>query len=1040
MRKFALFLLVCAFISIQAVNAQVRQVSGTVTSADDGSTIPGVSVFVKGTSIGTITNSDGFYQFNVPQNAETLVFTYVGLITQEKPITGSTVNASMEADVVGVDEVIVIAYGTTKKSSFTGAATQVGGEKLQKQQVSNISKALEGTVAGVQTSSASGTPGSSANIIIRGIGSISASQNPLIVVDGVPYEGSLNSIATQDIESMTVLKDAAANSMYGARGANGVIIITTKGNKAGKVKINADLRYGFNARGIPNYDIITDHGDYYEMMFESIRNNLVDELGYWGASVYAAENLISGYLKYNSFSGVADNQLIDPVTGKINPAATSKKWKDDWTKDPFNNGARQEYNINISGGTDETRAYASLSYLSDEGYVTNSGFDRISARVKVDQKIGDYVKVGGNIAYANTVQKVFGTEGSNYANIFMFTQQIAPIYPIYLYDNSGNPVYDDSGNRRYDYGTEYARPYASEQNPYATIKDGINKSVIDNLSSRGYVEINFLKDFKFTANIAYDVFNTNQTNYATPNGGDAANVNGRSYKYATRYGALNANQMLSWVRSFNDHSLDILFVHETKNDKYNYMYGHMTNFVNADNPDFNNATLYQDLTSYTSEYSMEGYLGRLEYNYADKYYVTASFRRDASSRFHPDVRWGTFWAVGASWRINEEAFLRDVTAINALKLKASYGTQGNDNIGRVKAYLDFYSIDRVDGEAGMTKVIRGNKDLTWEKSANFNVGFELGLLNRINVNADFFIKETTDMLYASPLAPSQGNPTSIYRNEMDMKNTGFEMDVNAYIIKRNDISWNVAFNLMHYKNKLTRLPVSKPASEFPDGYQAGNYWRKLGGSLYDWYTYEYAGVDPETGAPQYNHYDSETGEVTLANITSESTLRQTGKSAIPDLTGGISTTLEIYGFDLSIGTAFQLGGWTMDYNYAGLMNTGANGENMHKDMFKRWTPTHTDTDIPKLVYENQETNQLCDRFLTNSSYFSLRNVTVGYSLPSSVIKKLGAEKLRIYLTGDNIWFSSKRKGMDPRYSFTGYNNIMSYSALSTYSVGISLTF
>ena len=992
-----------------------------------------------------ITNS----QYKQHSSAKTLVVSFIGMVKQEVPVKAH-VAVVLQSDHQQLDEVMVVAYGTTKKSSFTGSASTMRGDKIQKLQVSNVSKSLEGAIAGVQTASSTGTPGSSASIIIRGLGSISSSKEPLIVVDGVPYEGSLNSISPQDIETLTVLKDAAANSMYGARGSNGVIMITTKGSKAGKAVVNFEARYGFNARGVKTYDIISDPGEYYEMAYEAYRNSLIGDKGWAGAAQYAAQHLISDNLKYNVFKGVADNALIDPLTGKLNPAANQLKWGDSWAKDPFENGTRQEYNVNVSGGTESTQAYASLGYLSDDGYMVGSGFNRVSARVKLDQLIGKYVKIGGNIAYANTVQKQFGSTSSNYSNIFMFSQMIAPIYPIYLYDNEGNLLYDEKGNVRYDFGTESSRPYASQQNPYAVAKENINKTMNDNLSSRGYFEASFLNDFKFTANVAFDVFNLRQTNFSTPIGGDAANVGGRGYKYSTRRAALNVNQLLNWSHTFGRHNVSALLGHETKNDKYEYLVGQMTQFADTSNPEFNNAAQYQGLNSYTAEYSLEGYFMRVEYNYADKYYFSTSFRRDGSSKFYKDNRWGTFWSVGASWRMKEEAFLRDIAAINDLKLKASFGTQGNDNIldsdGYTiwKAYSDLYSVDRVDGAPAFSKVLRGNKDLTWEKSNNFNAGFELGLWDRINLDAEFFIKETRDMLYASPLASSEGNPSFIYRNEMNMKNTGFEFELSADIIKNKDFKWNVALNGTHYKNELTKLPASKPASEYPDGYQAGSYWRKIGGSLYDFYLYEYVGVDKATGKPMYNKYttDEDGNEVvTIVNTSSEASQRQTGKSALPKFTGGLSTTFEAYGFDLTLQTAFQLGGYVMDNFYASLMNSGNPGTNFHKDMFNRWTPGHTDTDIPALFYNSQSASidGSSDYFLTKASYFSLRNITLGYSLPSALLRKYGVDKLRVYLTGDNLWLGSKRRGLDPRQSFSGSTGFV-YSALSTYSIGLNLTF
>lgn len=962
---------------------------------------------------------------------------------------------ALKPDTEVLDEVMVVAYGTAKKSSFTGSAATMRGDKIQKMQVADLSKSLEGAVAGVQIASSSGSPGTAASIRIRGIGSIYASQEPLIVVDGVPYEGSLNSISTQDIESLTVLKDAAANSMYGARGSNGVIIVTTKGSKSGKPRINFEARYGVNTRGVDNYDIISDAGEYYEMMYESYRNSLAPSMGYAAASQYAATNLVSGLLKYNKFAGVADNALIDPATGKLNPAATTYKWTDDWTEDPFKDGKRQEYNINISGGNDKTQAYASLGYLEDEGYMVGSGFERVSARVKVDQNIGKHFRVGGNIAYANTIRRQFGSEsGGTYSNIFMFSQNIAPIYPIYLYDANGQLMYDEKGNARYDFGSEYVRPYSAEQNPLATAKEGINKFMSDNLSSRGYLEANFLNDFKFTLNVAYDVFNNTSTEFATPIGGDAFNVGGRGYNYTSRRGALNINQLLNWTREFGEHNFNVLLGHETKNDKYKYLEGHMTNFADPTNPDFNNAAQYQGLNSYSAEYALEGYFAKLDYDYADKYYLTGSIRRDGSSKFHEDNRWGTFWAVGGSWRAKEEAFLKDVEWLDNLKVKASFGTQGNDNIltsgGSTiwKAYSDLYTVDRVDGSAAFTKYLRGNKDLTWEKSNNFNVGLELGLWEWLDFNVDFFIKETKDMLYFSPLPPSQGSPSGIYRNEMDMKNTGVEFELNANIFDTDKFKWNVALNGTHYKNELTQLPVSKPADKYPDGYQSGLYWRKLGGSLYDFYVYEYAGVDPSNGKPLYNKYltddnGNETGEIETTSDIAQATRRQSGKTSIPDFVGGLSTTVEAYGFDLTVQTAFQLGGYVYDSNYSGFMNQGDAGQNFHKDMFNRWTPTNTNTNIPALGYQIQSQSisqgNYVDFYLTDASYFSLRNVTLGYTLPKIWLQKAGIEKLRIYVTGDNLWLQSKRKGLDPRMYFSG-DTKLGYSAVRTYSLGLNLTF
>ena len=544
MEKRLTMFIAALFLMIGTALAQTK-VNGTVISQDDNEPVIGASVLVVGTQVGTVTDANGQFSLTVPAGKSTLRITYVGM----EPIEVSArpnMRILLTSDQKALDEVIVVAYGTQKKASFTGAASTIKSDKIEKLQVSNLSNAFEGQVAGVQSFSSSGTPGSGSTILIRGIGSISGTQTPLIVVDGVPYEGSLNSIPTQDIENITILKDAAANSMYGARGANGVIMVTTKGSKTGRAKVNFEARWGFNTRGVKNYDIISDAGEYYEMMYESYRNSLIDEMGWAEASNYAAENLIGKVLKYNKFKGIADNAIIDPATGRLNPLAKTYKWGDDWQKDPFENGFRHEYNANISGGSESTKAYLSLGYLGDDGYVVGSGFKRYNARLKVDHQINKNIRLGGNIFYSHTDQRTFGLTGNYAQNIFLTAQTIAPIYSIYLYDQDGNPVLDDNGDRVYDYGDITGRPTSLNSNPIAQAKLNNNQTERDNLSTRGYFEWTFLKDFKFTANVAYDLFNTYGSEFQTPVGGDAKKVGGRGEKKTQRYAAINLNQLLDW--------------------------------------------------------------------------------------------------------------------------------------------------------------------------------------------------------------------------------------------------------------------------------------------------------------------------------------------------------------------------------------------------------------------------------------------------------------------------------------------------------------
>ena len=1023
--------------SIGIATAQTLTVTGTVVSESDGQPVVGAYVLVNGTTLGTITNDKGEFGIrNVPADAKEIIVTFLGMSTASAPVQAEPVRVVMKEDQNYLDETIVVAYGVQKKSSFVGAASQISGEKLERTQASNLSKSLEGAVSGVQIASSSGTPGSGATIHIRGFGSMSASTTPLIVVDGTPYEGSLNSIPTQDIESLTVLKDAAANSMYGARGSNGVIIITTKKGNAGKVNITFDAKVGVNSRGVPAYDVLEDPADFYELTWESIRN-----AAYYGgiysyaqANAYASGALVNEFTKYNVYKGIDNDKLVDPSTGKLNPNATDRKWTDNWIKDIFRPGIRQEYNVAASGGSEKTQGYLSVSYLNDQGYIPNSGFARISVRGKVDQTIGKRIKAGINIAYSNTEMSQFNTsESSNYSNIFMFSQNMPPIYPIYLYDlQTGERQYDKNGGDLYDWGT--TRPAATNANAYGQLMSSKYKTIRDNISSRGYLDIQILKDLKFSANVAFDVFNTSSDEYMSPVGGDAAEVGGRGEQQATRYTALNANQLLSYTPTFGLHTLSLLLGHETKSDSNHYLYGHMTNFVDLNVTDFDNALVYQGLYSGTTNYFLQGVFARAEYDFASRYFLSASYRRDGSSRFHPDNRWGSFWAVGASWNAKQESFLKDVDAVDMLKIKASYGTQGNDNLGYTTVYQDLYSIERVDGEASLTKKFRAAPDVTWEKSQNFNVGFETRFFNRLSVNADFFIKHTKDMIYLRPLAPSEGDPSEQLVNDMDMKNTGIEFEISADVIKTRNVLWNISLNGTHYKNAITKLPEDKPQ----DGYDTGNYWREVGGSIYDYYMKEWAGVNPDNGLPQYKQYDDE-GNVTIVNSHEDATYRKIGKCPIPKLYGGLSTSLSAYGIDFSASLAYQLGGWVIDSVYSSYMTSGDVGNNWHKDIFNRWTPENRYTDVPRLQDGDMEANQTSTRFLTSASYISLRNVTLGYTLPKSVLNKMKMQGLRIYLTGDNLWYKSARKGLDVRQSFSGSVGY-GYSAIRTVSLGLNLTF
>ena len=1024
--------------------AQNKQVTGLVVDEDQEPVI-GASVIAKGTTVGTVTDVDGKFSLNIPESVKTLVVRYIGMKEQEVD-ANANVRVVLSADDTALDEVVVVAYGTAKKSAFTGSASTVKAKDIAKRQVSDVSKALSGTMSGVQVASTSGQPGTAATIRIRGVGSISASSNPLYVVDGIPVESSLSSINSADIETITTLKDAAANSLYGARGANGVVLITTKKGTSGKTKVSLETRFGYNERGISAYDVVSDKGQYMELLWESLRNQGVAN-GVQNPASYASNSLLGATQSFNPFTNVAANEVVG-LDGKLNPNAKAA-WNDEWLKDPFRKGFRNEDILTISGGNGKTNYYLSLGYLTEDSYITASDFERYSARVKIDQEVSSWFKAGLNMSYSkiNMNNPWASDRATSFANIFMFAQQSAPIYPIYKYDKAtGSPILDKNGKKQYEFNT----PYSPGTNPLSALENDVNNSDIDYNTVLGYGEVSFLQDFKLRVNIAAETYNGFSNLFQTPIAGDALNVGGRNTKSASKAFIFTTQQLLTYKKEFDGHNFDVLLGHESTQQKFNTLSAQKENFLIPTNPELINAARLVDASSYQQDYALESVLSRVQYDYSEKYFLSASIRSDGSSRFSPSNRWGTFWSVGGAWLLNKD-FLYDVSEVNELKLKASYGTQGNDALldpnGYLmyNVYLDQYAVSTAgEGNLAISYVLRGNPELKWEKSENFNAGVEFRFFDKFFGGVEYYQKITKDLLYQKPLATSQGLPNWIFDNAITMKNNGVEIELGYDIFNTNDFSWQVKGNLTTQKNKIMKLPSDKDLDG--TGYVSGDYWFKVGGSIYDFYTYRSAGVDPATGkALWYAKEKDENSIPTGKDITvveyGDAERYEIGKSAMPDVYGGFETTADWKGVDLSIQASYQIGGYGWDTQYRTLMttftdaNTGA-----HKDVLeRRWTTPGQITDVPRLEYGLANQNSLSDRYLTSKSYFSINNVTLGYSFPKKFTNRLSLDNVRVYVTGDNLALFSVRKGYDPRIYISG-SSTYSYTAMRTFSLGLNVNF
>lgn len=1037
MRKFFALCLVMTIMLCANAQNPVRTVTGQVIAAGDGEPLVGATVVPFGEGQGTATDVDGNFTLKVSTKVKELQVSYVGMETRRVDITAEFMTIALRSTDNQLDEVMVVAYGTAKKSSFTGAASTISSSQIEKLQVSNVSKALEGAAPGVQVAMQSGQPGTSATIRIRGIGSINSSSNPLYVVDGMPYDGNISAINPNDIESLSVLKDAASTALYGSRAANGVIVITTKKGKAERSKVTLDARIGVNSRGIPEYDIMTDPGMYMTTWWGMLKNKL--------GSPEQASSEMFGTLGYNPYD-CANDAIVD-VNGNLTSARLL--WNDSWADEAINDGLRQEYNLTVSGGNEKSNHFLSLGYLSDEGIIKNSDFSRISLRASGDYDVNRYLSVSGNLSYSRGEQNSLNISSlGNYTNTFMFTQNIAPIYPVYGYNRQGERLYNEDGSPVYDFGNgEFgARAYGSNQNVVASDKANQNRVISDNLSSRFGLNLNIWDGLKFRANLGYDVTNSMTDRFQTPSFGDAQQSNGRAYKYRTRNETYTINELFTYNKLFAEkHNIDVLAGHESYKMKYNYLRNSKTNFFDPNIPEYNNAISMEDMTSYTDEYTVESWLGRVNYDYDSRYYLSASVRGDGSSRFAKDHRWGTFWSVGGSWRFTKEEFMAGVTWLDNASVRMSYGSVGNDDIwypdtevsNFYPAKTQFY-LQNSDGSFALSRYYQGNPDITWETSYNFNVGLSALLLdNLLNIDVEYFHKRTKDMLYNVPQPPSSG-VNYISENALTMINRGIEFTLGINIPMPRDFTWSWTFTGTHYRNKVTDIPEAKRE----EGITHHAYYNiREGRSVWDFYYYKYAGLDEDGHSTWYVDTKDENGNVTGQETTTDysSATKYYIGTALPDFQGGITTNFTWKGLDFSVAMNYQLGGKIYDAMYSGLMHGGSNaGTNWHKDILNAWTPQNKNTDVP-ILDGDQNANTFSDRFLIGAEFFNIRNITLGYTFPSEWMRKAYIEKARVYVNADNVALWSHRKGLDPRQYIQGQSQA-NYSAIRTISFGLSLTF
>lgn len=1046
MKLNQLFSLVCLMLFMVVSTSMIAQnsIRGKVTSQEDGEPLIGVTVLVEGTSTGTITDVDGTYQIQA-SSGDVLRFSYTGMENITITVEDQTViDVQMSSDNLLIDEVIVTAYGTSTKESFTGSADVVGAKDLEIRNVTSPIAAIEGNATGVQFIAPSGQPGSSPGIIIRGVGTLNGSTDPLFIVDGIQFEGALTNINQEDIESLTILKDAASTSLYGSRAANGVVLITTKrGSRNGGTKVSASVQHGFVSRAIPLYEEVTP-GQYYEIMWEALKNSPAGN----GDAEFASANIYNN-LAYNPFD-VPNNQIVG-TDGRLNPNANVVYQSLNWYDVMEQTAARSNYNVNVASGGENHSVFFSTSYLDEEGYVVTSEYDRLTTRLNADFDVNDWLTVGGtsNVTISNARGPSSAGTGS-IVNPFGFAKNIGSIYPVYVNDQQGNIVLDESGEQLFDAGEGYpdfnigSRPINQGRHALQELLLNDERDRNNTYGFRFYADFKILDGLNLRLNYGRDINEGIEKEYENNIIGDAQPT-GRYSEERFRRQVENFNQILTYTKSFDGiHNFDVTLGHESFDRSFSGYDALAIDQTAEGIFEFDNFATPVSLGGFSSDRRIEGYFAKADYNFSSKYYLSASIRRDGSSVFSKDARWGNFYSVSGAWRLDQETFIRDIPWIELLKLRASYGEVGNDDLGDFFLSQPRYSLTSNAGNPGIWWSDIGNADLQWETIESFDVALEFSLFdNFLDGAIEYYRRNSSDLLYDLPIALSNGL-NSFPSNVGDMYNEGFELSLAANLIRKKDFNWNLRLQASTFNNEITSLP-----SPFVNGSKR---WAE-GVSRYEFFILHTAGVDPETGDQLFFMYEFDEEGINTVPILDENGVHETttdwqeteraytGASSIPDLLGSVNNSFFYKGISLNFLFTFGIGGDILDNGYSAMMHSGTYGRSLHPDILNAWRQPGDVTDVPRM--ENGNPNLVrtqSTRFLTDASFLALRNVNLGYTFSNSITQSLGVSDLRVSVTAENLFLLSERAGLNPQYNLAGTAPGDDFNPARITSIGLNVTF
>lgn len=1051
--KQKLLIFICAFFSVLSVaRAQEKALTGKVTS-EAGAPLSGVTVTVEGSASATQTDNYGNYRI-VGELSKRLSFKLIGYIDHVIIINNlNHYNVRLEESSVDLDQVVVTGYGVQNKEAITGSVASISAQDIERRPVSSVTAVLEGAAPGLQINNSYGEPGSSPNVRVRGFGSINGSSTPTYVLDGVVFQGNISDLNPTDIESVSVLKDATSASLYGARGANGVIVITTKKGKAGSADLGLTVNQGIFARAIPEYEALNPQ-QYMGVAWQGYRNQLLTANPTWDvaqANQEATTNLIPSILRSNIFD-VPNESLFD-AQGNFNPdASIMGDYADDldWFDAVSRKGHRQEYILNGRGGSEKGTYFFSLGYLDEQGYVKTSDFNRLTGRVNTQITPKSWMKAGLSVNASHQMLSNTTGSGSGFTNPWMFARNIAPIYPMHLHDpTTGAYLRDQTGGLIYDDGADTRNQYVGRHVVWENQLNA-NDTKRNTLNSQAFIDINLLKNLKFSVigdiNLRFDEGKT----YNNAIIGDGSGNNGRASRTIYNYKNYTLQQQLNYTNSFGDgHNIDLFVGHENYGNIYTYLYGYKTTETFAGKHDLINFTDITSLTDYQYDDKLESYLSRARYNYQDKYFLEGSFRRDGSSRLHPDNRWGNFWSAGATWILSKENFLSNVYWVNSLKLRAATGVVGNISSLGFYDYMALYSLGQNDNRSAFIKSNNENTALTWEGSQSSSLALEGRVFNRLNFTVEYFDKRSKDLLFNVNLPLSTGSTdpavgtATIWRNIGELVNRGLEVQFDVDIIRNEDWKWNFGMNATIIKNKIINLPDENKEN----GIISSPFKYMEGRSVYDFFLFQYAGVDMLNGQALYhaNTEDYDPTAISGAWVPFQTEIngemytrnsayakREYSGSAIPNVMGAFNTSISYKNWSLYGLFTYSLGGKGLDYSYVDLMSVGATPAAGHLDLLQSWNGapegmTEGSMDrinpnaIPQINYTNSQYNNASTttRFLVDNSYFVVRNITLGYQLPKSMISTINLSRININCSVENLAIFSARKGFSPQQSFGG---------------------